>query len=1440
MTLIAACAFTTSAFGSAANADEVQHVTDLRGQPTTGVHAGDETLGRSAKVRSVAAAVSAVRYLAVSPSPNVTPTTTATTTATATATASFAVANASSTSTATTKASPTATATATHAAKATHTSTATATGTATMTAPAVPSSNAQFTVPAACRPESQPAAIHATSGSISVGWRSLSRRRRALQNDDLGDGDDSTGDDPYSTTIDPLPSPAPGPGPYLPAGLTCIWGIDAGGDQRVAVDIKWAHIGYNPLPELGGGGDGSGAAGGSDSSDAYGCEQTESGEGVTSFLQLWDGPLPDSDGNDDAQPWERVASVVCWYEPSVSSAAATAAAAAAPSTAPLSSRLRLLSSWPPPALVSYTSNTTLLYIVMVIGEEDVDIATGFQLDFNVVAAAAPTKQPVPNYNCTMSDWSAWGSCSVECGGGVATRTRSVAIQQSGTGTCPFPLEETKACNQQTCGPAVQDVDCSLSDWGPWGPCEVAPGAGGGCGAGNQTRTRYIVTPASGNGTPCPPPSAMIASQTCTVPCVIPACLAGQRPVKPTTLSGVIGIGTKAGSLNPAHTKGSGTCGWSIDPAAAGWNPVTQGGQAVVNLTLKWINIPTSQGCASQYLQIRYTSSGEAAFAKICGAALPDTLVQQSHGIIISRPGDGLTIDLITNDNDTDASIGFEASYVITAASGSSGGGDGPIPRPAVDSHAATLTLHGTSAWSTGKWSPAQIIALARTDLATAAGVGEYRFTGFIYTAASRQLVVQVVPPLAMPPSSVSSSAGLEGAVGEGRQLQAEPSAYAILDGLYAQLSVSTSPLRRGTVTSTLDTSVFQVLWASPAAIGFTPSAVMIPVPYQRPSGFPTPTYSSQLTIRNTGGSALIIPSASFTYSNNGDAGSPPYGTALLSLQQGAIPATIAPNGQKVISITVDGSKIPPGAVVTAFAVLQLEHSDPTGPHAVGVSIVITGAPQPSSVPGPNNGDGSIGSLMSSQAFKYGMGAGVAALVGSVVFLACSWCWCCRVNGEGVTLCSKYCFRRGAGDRKFKPGGSGQSKGGSGSGSGSGSSKGGKGGKGTGSGGDGSGGKKSTKSGDHVQIDLDSDDEDGAGGDDSGSDGGGRGRKGGKGRGGGGNRRGGNDSGSSGGEDDEEGEGRGLHNNSNRKDKDRRKQPSSSKRDGGKGMGNVNNANIIDDDGSGFGLELSSLSSGNNSRRNQQQQGPHDNANDGDITAGSSTSIGRDGQLRGVGPFGAASSSSSASGAGIGGLMLGGVGSANGGGVTTITSGGGAGSSGLFGGLSLGGVALASGAAAGGFGAASSNNSSMGTTGNGGGLALKSKPVLKASEFERHWSSLVTVELWGATLANRPADGELEKSLSTRHIACMASGVVGGVSKYYFYGQAVSPEDTTIGSIGGPGSTSSTNLAIAEVSLPANSKRISAVIKASNPSLGLVFTEQFKAGVKATGLVVAAN
>eukprot|EP00929_Paragymnodinium_shiwhaense_P087227 TRINITY_DN4747_c0_g1_i1.p1 TRINITY_DN4747_c0_g1~~TRINITY_DN4747_c0_g1_i1.p1 ORF type:complete len:1556 (-),score=307.09 TRINITY_DN4747_c0_g1_i1:124-4791(-) len=95
-------------------------------------------------------------------------------------------------------------------------------------------------------------------------------------------------------------------------------------------------------------------------------------------------------------------------------------------------------------------------------------------------------------DCELSDWTPFGKCSTSCGGGLQQRHRMVIKPAVSPGKlCQGILEELVECNKEACH--VDDVDCTLSDWGSWSNCDASS---------QRYRDREVSTEPSGNGKPC--------------------------------------------------------------------------------------------------------------------------------------------------------------------------------------------------------------------------------------------------------------------------------------------------------------------------------------------------------------------------------------------------------------------------------------------------------------------------------------------------------------------------------------------------------------------------------------------------------------------------------------------------------------------------------------------------------------------------------------------------------------------------------------------------------------------------------------------------------------------------------------------------------------------------------------------------------------------------
>nr|XP_026691172.1 hemicentin-1-like isoform X1 [Ciona intestinalis] len=104
-------------------------------------------------------------------------------------------------------------------------------------------------------------------------------------------------------------------------------------------------------------------------------------------------------------------------------------------------------------------------------------------------------------NCRWENWLTWSSCSTSCGGGVQTRARNYARVASCGGTCVGESEETRACNTACC-----PVDCVWDSWASYGTCSAS------CGGGRQGRERVILVNAACGGRQCSGPET--ESRTC--------------------------------------------------------------------------------------------------------------------------------------------------------------------------------------------------------------------------------------------------------------------------------------------------------------------------------------------------------------------------------------------------------------------------------------------------------------------------------------------------------------------------------------------------------------------------------------------------------------------------------------------------------------------------------------------------------------------------------------------------------------------------------------------------------------------------------------------------------------------------------------------------------------------------------------------------------------
>lgn len=108
-------------------------------------------------------------------------------------------------------------------------------------------------------------------------------------------------------------------------------------------------------------------------------------------------------------------------------------------------------------------------------------------------------------DCTYSDWTVWGSCSVSCGGGIKTRSRNSTAPQHGGAVCNRPTEYLGGdtpCRRPTCLPCNVaalvpcPVDCAFHDWSEWSACSLTCSTQHN-GTRSRTREHDVATPAFG-------------------------------------------------------------------------------------------------------------------------------------------------------------------------------------------------------------------------------------------------------------------------------------------------------------------------------------------------------------------------------------------------------------------------------------------------------------------------------------------------------------------------------------------------------------------------------------------------------------------------------------------------------------------------------------------------------------------------------------------------------------------------------------------------------------------------------------------------------------------------------------------------------------------------------------------------------------------------------
>eukprot|EP00397_Hematodinium_sp_SG-2012_P007230 GEMP01007272.1.p1 GENE.GEMP01007272.1~~GEMP01007272.1.p1 ORF type:complete len:1040 (+),score=226.82 GEMP01007272.1:331-3450(+) len=136
--------------------------------------------------------------------------------------------------------------------------------------------------------------------------------------------------------------------------------------------------------------------------------------------------------------------------------------------------------------------------------------------------------PADLVDCKLSDWENWTSCTKTCGGGLQTRSRTVAVPPAHGGVlCHYSLQEVRECGREKCevvetaAPVEEgEIDCKWSQWDEWGACSET------CGGGQKMRQRQISQEPNAKGIPCLSQAAMEIAACNTEGCTCQDCIWG--------------------------------------------------------------------------------------------------------------------------------------------------------------------------------------------------------------------------------------------------------------------------------------------------------------------------------------------------------------------------------------------------------------------------------------------------------------------------------------------------------------------------------------------------------------------------------------------------------------------------------------------------------------------------------------------------------------------------------------------------------------------------------------------------------------------------------------------------------------------------------------------------------------------------------------------------
>jgi len=123
----------------------------------------------------------------------------------------------------------------------------------------------------------------------------------------------------------------------------------------------------------------------------------------------------------------------------------------------------------------------------------VEIETDLGYKCPALKAEQSCNEPRCPLDCELADWTGWSACSAYCDGGIMDRIRPI-MQHPTAGGAPCEVtDDSQDCNTQSC-----DKDCVLHDWTEWSAsCTKV------CGGGRQTRFKHIKEHEYGEMGTCP-------------------------------------------------------------------------------------------------------------------------------------------------------------------------------------------------------------------------------------------------------------------------------------------------------------------------------------------------------------------------------------------------------------------------------------------------------------------------------------------------------------------------------------------------------------------------------------------------------------------------------------------------------------------------------------------------------------------------------------------------------------------------------------------------------------------------------------------------------------------------------------------------------------------------------------------------------------------------